>query len=196
MDHTVAVRVRQRIGDLNAVAQHRFDLKPCLGNQFVERLPLHVLHHDMRLTIARADFIDRADVRMVQLRRMLRLDLQRRLRVRIVAGHHLQRHGAAQLHIARGIHFAHAAHADQPDHFVVASDLPARQTSSRRTCRTRLRTFHTPRTSRTPRTSNRRLFDLCLKRPAVSAISLFTGRITSPSRRSAVRACSSWRMPA
>ena len=112
MRHSVSVRMRQRIGDLNPVPEDRFHRKPCGRDDVRQPLPFHILHHDVRLAIGRAHFVNRADVRVIQLRRVLRLTPQPRLCVSIDASGDLERYLTPQLHVAGGIHLAHAAAAE------------------------------------------------------------------------------------
>ena len=85
MDDAVSMRVRQRVGNLHPVANDLFDREAAWRNDVREPLAFDVLHDDVRLTVEDADFVDGADVRMIQLRGMLRFALQSRLRVGIGA---------------------------------------------------------------------------------------------------------------
>ena len=69
--------------------------------------------------------MNRADVRVIQLRRVLRLTPQPRLCVGIDASGDLERHLTPQLHVAGGIHLAHAAGAEQPADFITADHAAA-----------------------------------------------------------------------
>src|SRR6185503_17521629 len=69
------------------------------------------------------DAVDLRDVRMIQRRQQPRLALEPRKAIRIgreTGRQDLDRDVASQLRVARAIHFAHAAHAEQPDDFVDA----------------------------------------------------------------------------
>ena len=74
------VGVRERVGQLLAVAQDLLDGQRALGQARAQRLPLDQLHGDVGLAVGLADFVDRADVRMVELRGEARLAQQARAR--------------------------------------------------------------------------------------------------------------------
>ena len=66
MDHAVFVCVRQCIGGLDAVTTDVVQGQ-CAGVELVaQRSAVHILHGDERGAVDVADFVDRADVRMVQ----------------------------------------------------------------------------------------------------------------------------------
>ena len=99
----------------------------CIGNpacrdDFRQEAALDVFHRDEGLSIVRADFVDRADVRMVQLRRVLGFSAQPGVGVAITVGRNLQRDVAAELGVAGEIHLAHAASPQQPHDFVPADE--------------------------------------------------------------------------
>ena len=66
MDHAVLVRVRQCIGGLDAVATEVVQ-GHCAGVELIaQRSAVHILHGDERSAADVADFVDRADMWMVQ----------------------------------------------------------------------------------------------------------------------------------
>ena len=82
---------------------------------FVERLALDVLHRDERSPVRLADFVDRADVRVIESGRAARLshETPRGDWIRRRAGRQeLQRDAPAQLRVVREIDFAHPAGAE------------------------------------------------------------------------------------
>ena len=96
---------RQRFGDADLTA-----MKPR-----VERLPLDILHRDEEQAVGLGDFIDRADVRMVEGRGGPRFANEPRARVRVgrrLGGEQFERDVPAQLRIVGQVDFAHAACAE------------------------------------------------------------------------------------
>ena len=92
----------------------------------IEGLPLDQLHRQKMdaLTLARCGFLnreDRDDVLVIDRGERLRLAskaFEPRAVARDVGGKHLDRHVAPQPRIARAIHLAHAAGAQQREDFV------------------------------------------------------------------------------
>ncbi len=106
--------------DLHRQAYHLLD-----AERTVQRGALHVLEHQ----IAGADIVDLADVRMIQRRNCPRLLLEAADAIRVGGkrlGENLDRHVATKTRVARAIHLAHAAGADQRDDFIRA-DLRAQR---------------------------------------------------------------------
>jgi hypothetical protein len=68
MHDTPLVGMPERVRQLLAVAQHLLDWERSLREAGAQRLPLDQLHGDVGLALGFADLVDRADVRMVQLR--------------------------------------------------------------------------------------------------------------------------------
>src|ERR1019366_5783340 len=64
--YAFGVRSVQGIGNLNAQVECRLDLKRLASDPVPERLPLQQLHGDEGSPIGLVDFVDRADVRVVQ----------------------------------------------------------------------------------------------------------------------------------
>src|SRR5688572_5671772 len=63
------VRLTQRIGDLQRVADRLLHAKSVFSDHAVERSSAHVLHHDVVDVSRAADVVDGDDPRMVQRRR-------------------------------------------------------------------------------------------------------------------------------
>ena len=104
--------------DLHGQAYHFLD-----AERTVQRSALHVLEHQ----IAGADIVDLANVRMIQRRNRPGLLLEAADAIRVGGkrlGEDLDRHVTTKTRVARTIHFAHAAGADQRDDFIRA-DLRA-----------------------------------------------------------------------
>ena len=75
-----AVRVCQRIGHLLAIAEDLVDGQRALRHTRAQRLPFDQLHRDERLAVRFANLVNRADVRVIQLRGEPRLAHQVRPR--------------------------------------------------------------------------------------------------------------------
>jgi len=58
----------KRICNLNRERQDGLDLEPPACNSVLERYPIQKLHDDERLLSVPADFVDRADVGVIQCR--------------------------------------------------------------------------------------------------------------------------------
>jgi len=123
----LAVRAVERLGDLDAVAQHlrerhRAAREPLRGGFSFEQL-----HDDVLDAILAADVVERADVRMVEARDRLRLALESLPEVgvaRDVLGEDLDRDGAFESCVASPIDLAHAACADQGEDLVRPEAFP------------------------------------------------------------------------
>ena len=79
MDDTLRMGVRERVGNVNPVPQRRFERKAVAPNQRAELAPLDILHDDVGPAVDVADFVNRADMRVIELRRALRFAPQREL---------------------------------------------------------------------------------------------------------------------
>lgn len=66
----------QRISNLDAQIEHRFDFQWLAVNPVPERLPLQQFHGDKRSSIGLINFVDRADIWMVQRGRSLGFPLE------------------------------------------------------------------------------------------------------------------------
>src|SRR5882762_4463399 len=76
MDDPFAVGRVQSIGNFNRQTEQNVGLEGLSGDPMLERQPVQKLHHDEWLTILLPDFIDGADIRMVEGRGRLRLPLK------------------------------------------------------------------------------------------------------------------------
>ena len=125
-----------------------------------------------RRRLARPDVVERADVRMRQLRDGPRLALEALAAARVVgeiAGEHLDRDVAIEPRVARAIDLAHAAGAERPEDLERAE--PAARTQSRRCAVGCRRPWHAPASLRNPSAS------------ACAASSDSTSRTDCPRRR-------------
>ena len=66
MDDAVRVRILQRVGNLGSVARDAVSRESPSENEAAERPPLDMLHDDERDAIGVADFVNRADVRVIE----------------------------------------------------------------------------------------------------------------------------------
>jgi len=123
----VNVRSIKRVRNLNAQIQNRFDLQWLSGYEVLESLTLKQFHGDEGSPIRVVDFVDGADVRVVQRRRSLGLPLKTAEGLCVVGeffGKELQGHMATELEVFRLIHHAHAPTADFAEYAVVGNRLP------------------------------------------------------------------------
>src|SRR6266850_7809783 len=122
MDDAVSVRVLERVGDLQSVPQRAIDGQAGLSDERAERLPLNVLHDDEWPIVTVADFVNRADVRMVQRGGVLRFAQQPTSPVLVGRARpgELERNGAAEPRIARAVDDTHATRPDGGEDLVRA----------------------------------------------------------------------------
>jgi hypothetical protein len=66
MNDVAIVRMGQSRGDLYPVAEYGLDRQPHRANERVQRLAIDQLHHDVQFAAEFADFVDRADIGVVQ----------------------------------------------------------------------------------------------------------------------------------
>ena len=121
MDDAGAVRALERLGDLDAVAEHLLERQRAFGQAIRQRLALEKLHHQIVDAVVRADVVGRADVRMGERRDRLRLALEPLAQTGIgrePRRQDLDGHGTVEPRVARAIDFAHAARAELRGHFV------------------------------------------------------------------------------
>ena len=85
MDDPAAMRAVERVGDLRSpYSQHVGQRQRAAREPVGERLALEQLH-DQEVDAFVADVVERADVRMVELRDRLRLALEAQLELRVAA---------------------------------------------------------------------------------------------------------------
>ena len=66
MRHAFAVRLVQRVGNLDGVLQHLLQRQRTFQQPLRERLAFEILHHQKINSVLMADVVERADVRMIQ----------------------------------------------------------------------------------------------------------------------------------
>ena len=84
MDDVAAMRVRKRIGDVDAVLHGLADGQRPLGQPRGQRLPVDIFHGDEGSARILADFVDGADGRMIERRRASRFPQQALLQSHVV----------------------------------------------------------------------------------------------------------------
>ena len=116
MDDALPVRVVERVGDLDAEAQRLVERQRPLREPLGERLAFEQLHDQVVGVALVADVVERADVRVRELRDRLRLALEALADFggfREVLGQHLDRDRAVEARVARAIDLAHATRAER-----------------------------------------------------------------------------------
>ena len=122
MDDAVAVRVGERIGNLNRVAQDLVQGQCAASDPLGQRFALEILHDDELDAVLLTDVIQGTDVRMIDLGDGARLAgkaLGPGGRAR-AGRQHLERHGAIEARIAGAIHLPHSAGAKRAGDFISA----------------------------------------------------------------------------
>ena len=131
MDDARAVRLVERVADLDRDRQRLVDRERAACRAACgERLAFEILQDEEVDAVLLADVEQRADVRVAERRDRARLALEALAQLRIAGerrGQDLDRDHAIEPGIARPIHFAHAARADEGDDFVGAELCPGRQ---------------------------------------------------------------------
>ena len=128
------MRRSQCLGDLDADVERLLDRERAPRNPLRQRLAFQELH-DEEQPAANAgreftDVVERADVRMLELRDVARFAFESLAPRGIVSQrrrHHLDRHGAIEARIRGSIDLPHAALADQAKDFVGAEPCPGGQ---------------------------------------------------------------------
>jgi len=118
-----ATRVRgvEAVGDLHCQLEEIVEGDRAPADDAVQRLAVEQLGDDVRLRVVRADVVDRGDVRMFERRgraRLLREPAQALDAVRDPRRQNFDRDVALAPRIARAIHLAHAAAANESDDLV------------------------------------------------------------------------------
>ncbi len=122
MDDPLGVRGVERVGDLDAEIEDLLQLERLALDAVLERLAFQELHGDEALALVFADFIDGADVGMVERRGGARLALEARQRLLVagdIFGQELERHHAAELGVLGLVDHAHAPAAQLAQNAIV-----------------------------------------------------------------------------
>ena len=116
----------QGIRDLDAQIEYRFDLQRLASDSVPERLPLQQFHGNEGSSVRFVDFVDCADVRVVQRRRSFGFPLETAEGLRVVGefvGQKLQGDVATELQVFGFINHAHAPAADPAEDAVMGDRL-------------------------------------------------------------------------
>jgi len=116
----------ESIGDLNAQIEHGFNPHRLAGNPVPERLPLQQFHGDEGSPVGLVNFVNGADVRVVQRRRGLGFPLKTAEGLCVFGefvGQELQGDVAAELEVFRLVHNTHPAAAELLHNAVVRDGL-------------------------------------------------------------------------
>jgi hypothetical protein len=122
MHYTFGMRSIQGIRDFDRKREKRIHLKRPAGNAVLECHSLEIFHHDERLAIVLADFVDSADVWMIERRSCSRFPAKslKGLPVRrYTLGKKLESDEASELGVFRLINNAHPAAAEFLNNSVV-----------------------------------------------------------------------------
>ena len=127
VDDMFGMRCIQRIGNLGAQFQHLIDLHRFAHDCLLERLSFHHLHRDERTSLMLADFVDGADVWMVEGRCGLRFALKALQRFGCldqIVRQEFQRNMPFEAQILRLIHHSHSATTQFIQNAVMRYGLP------------------------------------------------------------------------
>jgi len=116
----------ERIGDIDGNGKKRLQLKRMGGDGVLERVAVEIFHGNEGAAIVLADFVNGADVGMIQRGRGSRFEAEAFERLRIVGdvfGEELKGYEAAEFRILGLINYAHAAAAQLLDCAVVGDGL-------------------------------------------------------------------------
>ena len=123
MDDVGLVRCRERVGKFDCHIDQRLVRKP---PAFPQRLPLQQFHDQEGLPLDRVDFVNRADVRVVQSGGGARFALKPLQRARVgreIVGEHLQGHEPSEPGVLRPVNDTHAAGAKSVNDAVMRDGL-------------------------------------------------------------------------
>jgi hypothetical protein len=121
------VRRVQRVRNLDSQLQQRFHFQRTPGDPVLQRHPFQKFHRNERMPVVLADFVDCANIGVIQRGRRPRLAakaFQRRRILRHVHRKKFQRDEASQLGIFGFIDHAHPAAAQLFRNAVMRDDLP------------------------------------------------------------------------
>jgi len=122
VNDSLAVRSFQRVCNLDADIQQQFQIHGTSRDAMLQSRPIEEFHHQVGLPVLLANFVNRADVGMIQRRRGSRLTPESLERLRVLVqftGKKFQRNGAAKILILGLVHHTHTATTEPFDHAVV-----------------------------------------------------------------------------
>jgi hypothetical protein len=126
VDDTFGVSCVECIGDLNCERHHRFCVHRLSCNPVLERQPIQKLHGDERFAVLVVNFVDRANVGMVQRGGSLGFALKAAECLRVfgyIVGQKLQSDKAVELDIFSLVDHTHATATELFDDAVVRDGL-------------------------------------------------------------------------
>jgi hypothetical protein len=115
------------VGHLDSQIEHGFDLQRLATDPLSERLPFQQFHGDEGSSIGLVNFVDRADVRVVQGGRSFCFPLETAKSLHVVGkffGKEFQGDVATELQVFCLVHHAHSTTADLAEYAVVGNRLP------------------------------------------------------------------------
>jgi hypothetical protein len=121
MHDALAMCLVERVADLDADRERKIDRKGSTGEPRGQRVAFEILQDEIWGAVLVPHVVQRADVRVVELRDGARLAVEALPELRVggdVRRQHLDGDGAIQPRIARAIHFAHAARPERGDDLV------------------------------------------------------------------------------
>ena len=132
MDDPVVMRVVESVDDLQRIAECRVGRRSCLTNDRAERPAGHVPHNDEGAVVAFTDLVDRADVRVIENRRVSGLadEAPRRRHCHVSGGvpdECLDRDLTSEERVACAIDLAHSTSCDEIADLVAADARPRLQ---------------------------------------------------------------------
>ena len=116
----------ERVGDLDAQIEHSFNFQRFARDPVPKRLSLQQFHSDEGSPVRLVNLVDRADVRMVQRGRSLRLPLEAAEGLCVVGefvGQKLQGDVATEFQVFRLVNHTHAPAADPAEDAVMGDRL-------------------------------------------------------------------------
>src|SRR5262249_36548646 len=125
---SLAVGLVQSVRDLDPVAQRLLERRRALDQSLRQRLPFQILHDQVLDAVLVADVVERADVRVRELRDRLRFPLEPLARLGRggeVLRQDLDRDGSFQTSIPRLVDLPHAPRADRGNQFIGAETRAA-----------------------------------------------------------------------
>ena len=121
VDDALAMRLVERVGDLDADLQYLRSGSAPLRKRCGKRLALEVFHHQEVDVVLGADVVEHADVGMVAGRRWCGLRARSAAEFRVggeMSGQNLDRDDAIEARVAGAIHLAHSAGTERGLNFV------------------------------------------------------------------------------